>query len=357
LLEALALANGGHSDGEKENFRAFDITILIQFVIPRHGRGAERWPLESAFDHAKNLLKSSLGVTRIIKFERWTHVVKSNHFTGAFAREDLSRGLERLIDYGGVMTLDEKLRGYGGDAPCTVYCPGKPEPKGLWVSQLGVFLSSTNLPYVTRVYPFTHCTAVGESQAMSSVVEWATSAIPRFPDGGRPLVVMDARYLDKAGFDLLTMRGIKFLASINPRWFPEFAAALSDVKQRGDWGALRSENGQVLFVSHFTAERVGKKHLLTNALRERPAPLPPAKCPGSDEYQVTFSILDEFNQRMAGHCWPYRRMDWELALHDLLLTIVLFDLYHLHCEITGEVKPLTAAMRELAIAMYGHTLG
>ena len=80
--------------------------------------------------------------------------------------------------------------------PCIVTCPGKPDGSGLWATELGVVLQSTKLPYVTRIYPFTHCPAAGEHLRFAGLIEWALEGTGPLADGTMPLLVIDARYLN-----------------------------------------------------------------------------------------------------------------------------------------------------------------
>ena len=91
-------------------------------------------------------------------FERWGKIVDSLYFTPEFVRGPLSAAIEATICYGRFVILDEKLRKYtGANSPCVVYVPNKPGGAGHWVSQLGVILDKSWLPFVTKMFPFCHC--------------------------------------------------------------------------------------------------------------------------------------------------------------------------------------------------------
>ena len=294
-----------------------------------------------------------------MKFDTWVNLIKDNHFTPDFTKEALSLSLEGLIDYGNLVVLDEKLRYYSGsNSPCTVVCPSKPDGKGLWVSQLGIILHESKLPFVTRMYPLTCCTAVGEHYKVSEIVKWAVMGLPRFPDGSHPVLIADARYVDCAGYALLKEQGVHFLASVNPQWFQPLLKVMGEgAKKPGDWVAMHTADKKELFVKAYSPDRkIGVKYLLTTAFAEQSTPLPKCKCPCFDEYSVIFNVLDRFNRRMSGHYWPHRRQTWELAFHDLIFTILLFDVFHLFIEINchSPAISLSSAMLTLADEMFAY---
>ena len=273
-----------------------------------------------------------------------------------FVRGPLSHALESLIIYGRVLVLDEKLRGYDGQfAPCIVTCPSKPDGSGLWATELGVILHSTELPYVTRVYPFTHCPAAGEHIRFADLIEWALDGIGLLADGTMPVLVVDARYLNTSGYEIIKRYDFKFLACINPVWFPNLRALVMDeVRLPGEWAAVvHRERGELLVHYHSPISRIGKRYIFTNAFIEDSRRLPNGTCPCWDTYQVLFNVLDKFNARMAGHYWPYRRSDWEMAFHDLVLTIVCVDIYHMYLEVhpTEPMRTLGSVMEELAVEL------
>ena len=116
--------------------------------------------------------------------------------------------------------------------------------------ELGVILNSTELPYVTRVYPFTHCPAAGEHIRFADLIEWALDGIGLLADGTMPVLVVDARYLNTSGYEIIKLYDFKFLACINPLWFPNLRALVMDeVRLPGEWvAAVHRERGELLFI-------------------------------------------------------------------------------------------------------------
>ena len=358
ILHMLALSHPGvPCASERVLFEAWSLYIYVQFSIPRSRRGSTRFPLENAFDAAKNKLKESSGRLRLMDYETWSKILSCSYFTEEFVRGPLSSSLEKIVDYGGIVTLDEKLRGYSGlNSPCTITCPSKPDGSGLWASELGVILHKTELPFVTRIYPITVCTATGEHQRVSDIVDWATDNLPQQMDRSKPAFVLDARYLDKRGYDILKEKGVRFLASVNPVWFSDLSEALKpEVKSPGDWAAL--QNGEELFVHYYSpVRRIGKRFILTDAFKEQRKKLPKDSCPCWDAYHVMFGVLDRFNARMSDHYWPYRRMNWWMAFHDLVFSIIFVDIYHIYCEIHADSlgENFQTVMERLAIDLFLH---
>jgi len=341
-------------------FEMMAIYMTIQFSLPRAQRGSEPRPLQSAFIVASSSLKIVASRNRLMSYNTWSRLMKQWCFSASFVKEKLSQVLEQLVDYGSVITLDEKLRAYGGsNCPCIITVPSKPDGAGLWVSQIGVVLHHTELPFVTRLFPNTACTVVGERTPVSSIVDFASRDLPSQVDGTRPTLVMDARYLDKAGYDILKEREVSFLASVNPVWFQKLSqAARENVKTPGDWCVFRNEEQGELFVHFYSpVSRIGKRFLLTDAFEEQRTKLPSDTCPCWDTYQIVFGVLDRFNAKLYGHYWPFRRADWEMSLHDLVFSIVMVDVYHLYCELHNQEDGVAfvAFMKKLAIDLFKHS--
>ena len=85
-----------------------------------------------------------------------------------FARSTLSDHLRRLVKGGQYVSLDERLHAWKGDAPCLKVIPRKPNPVGLWVSQLCVRLFE-DPPFCFGFYPFDSVKSTGEK---ITVLKW-----------------------------------------------------------------------------------------------------------------------------------------------------------------------------------------
>ena len=141
-------------------------------------------------------------------------------------------------------------------------------------------------------------------------------------------------------------------------WFPNLKKLVEDeVRHPGEWAvAVHRERGELLVHYNSPTTRIGKRYVFTNAFVEDTRRIPKGTCPCWDTYQVLFNVLDKFNARMAGHYWPYRRLDWEMAFHDLVFTIVCVDIYHMYLEVhpTEPKRTLVSVMEELAIELCKH---
>jgi hypothetical protein len=150
------------------------------------------------FDIAANDIRHSLGISKVMRRMDWSRLLNSFYFTPEFIKGPLSHALENMVDIGRVVTLDEKLKYYGGvNSPCITSCPSKPDGSGHWISKVGVILDTTSLPYVTRIFQKTNCRAANETCSMTDIVKWAGTGLKRGLNGEYPMIVMDARYLCK----------------------------------------------------------------------------------------------------------------------------------------------------------------
>ena len=353
--------SAAHFPSSSQVLEVFAIQMYIQFVIPVAQPGAERFKLQAAFESAMREIRAETGLQCVLTFKTWSRRLHKCYFVPDFIKECLSLSLESMVDLGSVVTLEEKLKAYSGrNSPCVVSCLTKPEQSGHWISQLGVVLHNSCLPFVTRIFPKTNCVNEGQECSMSDIIEWAITGLPRNAEGEAPCLAIDARYLSKEGRSLLSENNVTFLASQNPRWFLSLHNALaSKVLTPGDWEALENQETGELYV-HFCSsdKKVGKKDL-TNALTKKKGKGASKHCPGADEYKVVFNVLDRFNQRMAGHYWQYRRMEWDMHIHDTVLTMVVLDIFHLWSEIhfsdSSAVIPLTNFVKQLSIEVIRHS--
>ena len=122
------------------------------------------------------------------------------YFHVDFIKEPLSLALQNVMTVGRIVTLDEKLKYYSGcNSPCLTFCPSKPDGSGHWISQLGVILHRSELPYVFGIFPKSNCVEPNELCSMTDIVRWAASSLKPSIGGTMPTLVMDARYLCKRG--------------------------------------------------------------------------------------------------------------------------------------------------------------
>ena len=314
----LAALTRAHSEAPPLNkrrfFEALAFHLYIQFVVPVPQPGVERHKLQVSFNAAREAFKTHMGVARTFRFEDFSRIEHTYFFHCGF-----HQGGSIIVIR--VPCLSRKCGRFGRKIEkihrerlaLHNNLSSKPDGEGHWLSQVGVPLSETGFPFVTRIYPKDNCVMDGETCSMTDIIKWAVSWLPKQLNGSYPVLVLDARYLCRAGREALQQADIPYLASVNQQWFrPLCDRVAKAVTSPGQWeGLIKEKTGSKdeLFIHYYSpTSGIGRRCILTNALQAHPsASRKPIHCPGWDEYASVFGVLDRFNRSMAGKYWSYRR--------------------------------------------------
>jgi hypothetical protein len=235
----------------------------------------------------------------------------------------------------------------------------KQDNVGIWNYELCGRLPN-DLSYLIDVKSHTVSKALNESIPTASVMtRWGTIIKRLAKVTCRTVLVADSYYLDEVGRYSLLDLGLPFLCGIQACRFGDLVEKAADsVKKPGKTAILYNKKSEETFCHSWYADsRLGKKYVLTNALKHSTGSTPKAWIPGCDDFALMFSTCDHYNRELYGKTFPHRASSDCLALNDFLFSCVLLNTFHVYVYSHG-IDPTTASYRDvmlsLSVKLYKH---
>jgi len=336
----------------------FAIRLHIQAAQYSHERGTSRDPFPGLY---RTKIRDFFGrPEKFLSEENYSKLLTSFWIPPSMAKGALTSRMNEIVRGGQIRALDEKMFKWRGASPCIKMVKSKPTPVGHWTSQVCVRLASSGLPVCVGMFPFTRCTALGETVQLSDVVAWA---VEQQGNDVKSCYVMDSFYLDNTSHPVLLEKNVPFIASIkNDRFKPLTERLKEKVTDQGKWyGAYLPRKNEVM-VHHFSKDsNVGRKTVLSNAFklarsRRQPEYRPPAWL----EYKLSFSVCDEFNRALADTTYPFRRSSWESNFDDLFTSTIFINIANIWKSLDFDAradKTLPYCFNSAAINLFAYAVG
>lgn len=340
-----------------EVYEMLAIDIYFRAERPVVEAGTEKSVLEVAFRKVREKWPDVMGV------KKYQYIHNHLYITTDVARGKLSKNLRRYLTLGQFVSLDEKQKKWRGKSKCIKKCPNKKnDPIGHWNTQATALLHTSELPFVFGIYPFSGSRKLGDNheQRCNEIWTWIRKLLNN-KNGKRfsyPVVCSDTLYLDNQSRDDLRGAGVPFHCSIKPDRFRYITEHLKPkVKEMDSWAGMENEKtGEVAIYNWSSEEGVGKKFLLSSALKKdirksHPQDIPP----GWYEYMFMFDGCDTFNRYISSYLSPYRNGRWQMHFHDLFLAHILLNTAHTWKELKNKSRSSIdrkTILLQLASALY-----
>jgi hypothetical protein len=308
-------------------------------------------------NHVRPAFKDCMGVIRF-------RTIRNNFYiTSTVAKSELTARFAALVRIGEFVTMDEKQKGFRGQSHCIKKVLSKKnDPVGHWTTQACVPLHETSLPYIIGLFPFDHCKKTGDASiTMLSIWNWLLDLVKYDTMLHKPILCADSLYLDNAARTRLLKIGARYHCSVKPDRFQIISKHMkAKVQEMDSWVAMYNEpTGEVATYVWSSEKGVGKKMLITSALRKSAMTAHPVRTPpGWCEYKFMFSACDKYNKKIGHYDWPYRCSSWRTHLANIYMTHVVLNTVHLFRECHhGEQQDLhdTNLIKVLATQLYNRS--
>ncbi len=233
---------------------------------------------------------------------------------------------------------DEKLFHFTGNSGDIRLVPSKPDRVGLWFYELCMPLCNGK-SYL--LYMKLHSTdkTYGQTIPVISVVQdWADVVKAK----GKPktLLVFYSYYLDTAGRSYLDRRNVNYVGAITKERFPVIFDKVKDNIQRpGDWCGIHNDTtGESVVYCWDQDTNIGKKLVISNAMKKIESRRSSLIVPIIDLYKVTFKACDVFNKSLHDRTWPHRHGGANIPgdrglQHNFALSCILQNVYNCYCDV------------------------
>lgn len=316
-------------------------------------------PKRRAFTEVKNKY------INLIPIEKLWGVGKYEEMSDLFlVRRDTMRGvfsyeLGKLITHGEFVALDEKQYKFTGESPTIRKNRNKPDPIGHMMTMLTCKLSECGLPFCFGFYPYDKDIFIPDSSNTSDMVaNWACDVVERGHFLQRmPLIVADSLYNAYESRTVYMGRGFQFIMALGTAKMgglvPYFA---HDVRTPGQTKYAWNEVDRQVLCCHYARDpkKNGKKYVVSNAFKLRRGHDFDARAPPVySQYNVTFSLCDEFNHKMAGQWFPFRVHNYERHWNLMFYSMMFMNIHVLgrHIKLIDEEQSFEKSMLQISLAL------
>jgi hypothetical protein len=153
------------------------------------------------------------------------------------------------------------------------------------------------------------------------------------------VIAFDSNFMDTATEQLFLNNSIPFIGNVKEKSFKDIHDLVAPhVKKAGDWCGAYCEATNELYVYHWSSDiNEEKKCVLTNCLLPRNEKIENRRyiIPACDEYNIMFSLSDEFHENLENTCWPFRIGGHEAFSklrieHNFVFSVILQNVFSLY---------------------------
>ncbi len=178
-----------------------------------------------------------------------------------------------------------------------------------------------------------------ESIAVASIVEdWSNIVLQKGQD--ETLLTMVSYYMDNLSKQLLTDKGVKYIAAFTANRFNPIMTELKHkLTKEEDWYAIHNPETKHSVTYYWSSnEKLGKKWVMSNACEYQVSRSKTEGVPLYDLYGATFSVCDNFNRRLQDRTWPhkkggYRKSGCKGKEFDFILSCILHNTFEYFFDI------------------------